>query len=217
MLRFFSAILSAAIGVFGFFGGIFWSLGSLIVEALGRAVGVAPSAPPASDRGESAEIAEEDLSIRAGEDLNVVRRWASVRLIWREFKPPAGRIGEWLSALDINDVVRIAVANGAGTLAAHLSGRLLSPGCRRSAAATRRCGGSHGTGLHAYAAKRPDLPGVARRRTSRMTLSRTSITTSPAGTRRRPDAVRRRRRHFPASSRPGDGRRASGRAPVWRR
>ena len=123
-MRLLGAILSAILGVFssafmGFFGAVEQSL---------QALGYWPSVPPAHDNGELDEIAEEESSVRATEDLNTVRRWASAKLFERHFDLPDGRVGEWLSVLTVVDAARIAEANGRGDLAEHLAGKQMVPG-----------------------------------------------------------------------------------------
>lgn len=123
-MRLLGAILSAVFGVFaGAFMGFFGAIGQSL-----QALGYWPSVPPADDDGELDEIAAEESAVRATEDLNTVRRWASAQLFGRSFDLPGNRIGSWLSVLTVVDAARIAEVNGSGTLAEHLAGKQLVPG-----------------------------------------------------------------------------------------
>src|SRR5664279_2708379 len=90
----------------------------------------------------SAEIAAEKSTLEAREDLNIVICWASAKLFDSGFDLPAGRIGQWLRALTVEDAGLIAAANGAGALADQLAGKRLSPIWRRSTVSNRHGGGS---------------------------------------------------------------------------
>jgi len=124
MLRLLGSIFSAILGMFGMPLMIF---GNAIRSSM-EALGYLPSVPPADDDGEFTEIAAEESAVKVAEDLNVVRRWASAQLFGRSFNMPAGRLGLWLPALTVDDAARIAEANGSGTLAEHLTGKVLVPG-----------------------------------------------------------------------------------------
>jgi hypothetical protein len=133
MLRFLALLLSS---IFGFLAFAF----DTFVQAVGRTFGVAPSVPPADDDGELEEIAKEDIALDAAADLNATRDWASAKLFGRRFEMPAGRIGGWLSQLDITHADRIATADLAGVLDRHLAGREMVPGLPpvNDTAATKR-------------------------------------------------------------------------------
>lgn len=123
-MRLLGAILSAVLGIFaGAFMGFFGAIGQSL-----QALGYWPSVPPADDGGELDEIAAEESAVRATEDLNTVRRWASAQLFGRNFDLPDSHIGSWLSVLTVVDAARIAEANGRGDLAEHLAGKTLVHG-----------------------------------------------------------------------------------------
>lgn len=119
MLR---AILAAIMSILGIIGYPFYVFGRAVENAC-VALGYLPSVPPADGTEDFEEIAAEEAVVRSVEDLNVVKRWASAKIFKRQFTVPAGHIGEWLSALTVDDAGLIAAANGAGALADHLSGK----------------------------------------------------------------------------------------------
>lgn len=124
MLRFLGSILSTIFAVLGLFGSLFQHF----CDAAARSLNVAPTVPPASDEGKLKELADEEVALQASEDLNATRNWASDTLFGRPCKLPTGRIGEWLSQLDVTHADRIASADCAGVLDRHLAGRELVPG-----------------------------------------------------------------------------------------
>jgi hypothetical protein len=79
--------------------------------------------PPADSKTEPAQLSADESAVEAREDLNIVITWASAKLFGRSFDLPAGRIGQWLRALTVEDAGLIAAANGAGALADHLAGK----------------------------------------------------------------------------------------------
>jgi hypothetical protein len=136
MLR---AILSALMGILGMLFYPFYIFGSAIMKSC-EALGYLPSVPPADGTDELEEIAAEEAVVKSAEDLNSVKQWASAKLFGRSFDLPVGRIGEWLRVLTVDDAALIAVANGGGVLAEHITGQRLFPGLAPvgSAERTRR-------------------------------------------------------------------------------
>jgi hypothetical protein len=87
-----------------------------------------PSVPPVDASEDLAEIAETKSAVERLEDEATVKWWATARLYGRPFELPPRPIAQWLLALTIDDAGRIATADGAGMLRAHLDGTCLFPG-----------------------------------------------------------------------------------------
>jgi hypothetical protein len=118
-------ILSAMFGAIGFAFNVVRSAGHGLMMALGLAPTVEPAELSEEDLAELSAVADDMERVN---DEAMVKLWASATLYGRPFEITEGRrVSGWLLALTSDDAARIAAADGAGVLRAHLDGVSLFP------------------------------------------------------------------------------------------